>query len=265
MNKENVTIIGGGFIGKPLAIALKKLGINVQVILKTTKRVDDFEQLNIPTQIASVGESQIFEDEFNTNVLFVAYPLGARSGNSSDYTRHVEWLRCQFPSLQLTQVILLSSTSVYPDGFGLMDENNLIRPTDYGLIQLEFEEALFNLYNNKLTVFRLAGLIGAERLPGRFLAGRKDLPNPDSPVNMVHQEDVLRFLLAAVSKNVTGEIFNLCHDKHPTRSTYYNSEARHLGLEVPEFSNLQVPNPKVIDNTKSKQFFGLNYLHDIES
>ncbi len=258
MSRGKVVIVGGGFIGKPLAVALKNLGYSPEVILKSDKRIADFQLLEIPTYVQRVGEEVGFIEPFAADVLILAYPIGARSGDCNPEA-HAHWLAKHFHPNKIQQVVLVSSTSVYPDGFGLVNEYCTRPPQDHGVIQLQYEEAIGKIYGEKVVLFRCGGLVGAERQPGRFLAGRVNLPNPKSPVNMVHQLDVVRFVAEAVVKGTSGEVFNLCADAHPTREEYYTEAARKIGLPEPTFSEQQIPNPKVVDNTKSKQFFGLDY------
>jgi nucleoside-diphosphate-sugar epimerase len=140
--------------------------------------------------------------------------------NAGAHREQAQWIAAHFPENSLKRVILTSSTSVYPDGIGEVLEKCSARPTDHGLIQLEYEEALREIYGAKLTVLRLAGLLGKNRHPGRFLAGKTDVPNPQSPINMVHQGDVVRFIVELVERDISAEVINLCHDNHPTRQVY---------------------------------------------
>lgn len=263
MWQNKVCILGGGFIGFPLAKELKKHNYDVQVVLKSEKRLPQFDQYGIPSVISNIGSSIPLEITPQPEILVIAYPIGSRSGDAPNITSQVAWIAQSFPESSVKQVVLTSSTSVYPDGFGLVDENFIPRHSDHRNYQLQYEEGLKEVYGGKLTIFRLAGLVGEGRNPGRFLAGRQQLHNPKSPVNMVHQMDVVRFMLAGIHKTVLGEVFNLCHDNHPSRISYYSETARALGLEPPTFTEEQIDNPKVVSNAKSKVFFGLDYEYDI--
>jgi nucleoside-diphosphate-sugar epimerase len=263
MSQPKVFVLGAGFIGKPLALQLKQSGYDVSVSVRNIENAKKLLPDGISVHAFSVGDVLQLEDSFSCDTLVICYPIGSRSQPAASHLKQADWLSKHFPISSLKQVILTSSTSVYPDGFGLVDENFKTPPTDHGLVQWEYEQALQKIYGSKLTVFRLAGLIGAHRQPGRFLAGKVNLPNPNSPVNLVHQADVIRFLLTAIDQGVVGEVFNLCHNNHPTRAEYYTNAALTLELIPPIFSTEQIKNPKIVDNTKSKVFFGLDYLSPI--
>jgi nucleoside-diphosphate-sugar epimerase len=263
MSQPKIFVLGAGFIGKPLALQLKQRGFEVSVSVRNIENAKDLLSDGISVHAFSVGDVLQLQHSFSCDTLVICYPIGSRSQAINSHLKQAEWLAAYFPSLGINQVILTSSTSVYPDGFGLVDENFKTPPTDHGLVQWEYEQALQEIYGSKLTVFRLAGLIGGQRQPGRFLAGKTNLTNRNSPVNLVHQADVLRFLSSAIDQQIAGETFNLCHDSHPTREAYYTAAAYALALTPPMFTQEQIRNPKIVDNTKSKVFFGLDYLSPI--
>ena len=53
------------------------------------------------------------------------------------------------------------------------------------------------------TVIRFGGLIGYDRMPGKFLTGKKDLPNGDAPVNLIHRDDCVQIIYQII-KNEKG-------------------------------------------------------------
>ncbi len=260
---HKVFVLGAGFIGKPLAINLKNEGYTVAVSIRNNENNPIFEEQGIGVHNFQVGDLEVpIFNEIQT--LVIAYPIGSRRMQAGEHLKQAQWIAEHFPENQLKQVILTSSTSVYPDGIGEVDEKCVTRPTDHGLIQLEYEEALREFYGPKLTVLRLAGLLGKNRHPGRFLAGKTDVPNPQSPVNMVHQGDVVRFIIELIQRQIDVPIINLCHDNHPTRQMYFRAASKALGLEPPSFSEQQVSNPKVVKNALSKSLFGFEYEFPVD-
>jgi NAD dependent epimerase/dehydratase family enzyme len=85
-------------------------------------------------------------------------------------------------------------------------------------------------------VVRFGGLIGEDRHPVKFLSGRKNVEQPDSPVNLIHQNDCIGILLTLIEKEIYGEVFNAVAPSHPTRKTYYTKMALSFGLPLPEFA-----------------------------
>lgn len=263
-SRENrIFVLGAGFIGKPLAINLKELNYDVAVSIRNPENNTAFTEQGIAVHNFQVGESQVpIFNEIRT--LVIAYPIGSRRMNPGAHLEQEQWIAEHFPENQLKQVILTSSTSVYPDGIGEVNQNCVARPNDHGKIQLEYEEALREIYGSKMTVLRMAGLLGKNRHPGRFLAGKTDIPNPQSPVNMVHQGDVVRFIVELITREISPDVVNLCHDNHPVRQIYFRSASKALGLEAPTFSTQQISNPKLVNNALSKSLFGFEYEFPVD-
>jgi nucleoside-diphosphate-sugar epimerase len=258
-SKENrIFILGAGFIGKPLAINLKELNYDVAVSIRNPENNTAFTELGIAVHNFQVGDLHVpIFNEIQT--LVIAYPIGSRRMQTGDHLKQAEWIAEHFHENNLKQVILTSSTSVYPDGIGAVDEECVERPNDHGLIQLEYEEALRSYYGSKLTITRLAGLIGKNRHPGKFLAGRKEVPFGSSPINMVHQADVVRFIYELIQRQITVPIVNICHDEHPPKQIYYRAASKALNLEPPTFSSQHLERPKLVNNALSKSLFGFEY------
>jgi hypothetical protein len=92
-------------------------------------------------------------------------------------------------------------------------------------------------------------LIGEDRHPVHFLAGRTNLENPKAPINLIHQEDCIGIILEILrTPEVSGqndnlewnETFNAVAPFHPSRQEYYTQKALEFNLALPEF-NLESP------------------------
>ena len=79
------------------------------------------------------------------------------------------------------------------------------------------------------TVVRLGGLIGPGRAPGRFLAGRRELPLGDAPVNLLHLTDAVG-VLECILESQAGA----------TRLTYARPITRRGGEFYPAAARLWV-------------------------
>jgi nucleoside-diphosphate-sugar epimerase len=254
---KKIALLGCGWLGFPLALKLKSVGYTVLGTTTSQSKVELFERNSILPVVCAVGDSENGIQpliDFQPSVLFITYPLGARRMQENEHLFHVEWIKSHLNLNSLQQVVLTSSTSVYPDGFGVMDETNTIRPEGKGLMQLEFEEGLKEIFGDKLVILRLAGLIGEGRHPGKFLAGRKGLSNGDAPVNLVQLSDVLDFCEIVVSRNVLNTVYNVCNDEHPAKEVYYFNKALESNLEPPQFEKTFLNgNYKIISNKKGKK------------
>lgn len=262
MSSKQVLIFGCGWLGTPLAKYLLKTGHNV---LGTTTSQDKqilLKEVGIETSVCKIGDEGFPVEaliEFNPDILIIAYPLGARKMNGAEHINHINWIKMNLNFPNLTQVILTSSTSVYPDGYGEVDELCIHRPVGAGLRQLEYEEGLRSVFREKLTILRLAGLVGEGRNPAHFLAGKTNLSNSNSPVNLVHQLDVVSFIRDVIEQKRQNEIYNVCGDEHPTRRQYFTEKAEQCGVDAPTFSRISSTQSKIVSNTKGKNIMGFVY------
>lgn len=100
--------------------------------------------------------------------------------------------------------------------------------------QHDYERILETHFPN-LVILRLGGLIGYDRQPGRFFAGKKDLPQANHPTNLIHRDDVIRIIEMMIRIPPHEKIYNLVSDHHPTKKDFYTEAARLGGFEMPSF------------------------------
>ena len=160
-------------------------------------------------------------------------------------------------------VLFVSSTSVYPNEPRLMREADAVSNRDAASDILRAEGHFVPRYGQwKSTVVRLGGLIGPERAPGRFLAGRRDLAQGNAPVNLVHLTDVVGVLSAVIEHNAWGHTLNVCANQHPLRRDFYPAAAKHIALESPTFLAENGISGKTIDSSLVRQVLPYQFQYD---
>ena len=160
-------------------------------------------------------------------------------------------------------------SSVYPEDNSIITEDSPLNPeTESGKQLVAIEKLLQNNPNFKTTIVRFGGLIGEDRHPIPFLAGKRNLENPKAPINLIHQLDCIGIILRIIEKSlrqaqtdseVFGETFNAVAPFHPSREEYYTQKAIEFGLELPQF-NLESPTfGKTILSTKIETVLGYTF------
>lgn len=254
--KEKITIIGGGWIGIPLAESLYKDGFD---LVMSSRKVDKqvfiknkgWSPIGLEFTEASVSINLLDNKSLETDVLIIGLP----PTGFVNYPAIISSLLASFPSK--TQVIFLSSTSVYLDTIGLLNEASP-RKINHPLVQAE--EHVLKQKNH--CVLRLGGLIGPGRHPIHQLI-KKEIPISDgeTPVNLIHQADVIRAVSMLINQKITGETFNLCSPEHPTRNEYYNKAANHFYDK--ELLFIADGNGKIIDGSAIENWGGFCYNFSI--
>ncbi len=234
--------MGCGWLGTPLAKELLQEGYTVHGSTTSHDKLGPLKELGIvPFQI-SLTENGIegpIEDFLkNVGILIINVPPNLRGANKENYEQKIGHLHLAIKNSRVSKIIFISSTSVYGDLEGDVKETSVPYPgTASGKQLLAMEEKL--LYDPILetTVIRFGGLIGPNRHPITFLAGKKDLSNGNHPINLIHLEDCIHIIKTILKEGYWGEIFNGVYPLHPPKKDYYTNEAKKRGLEPPQYTD----------------------------
>lgn len=234
----NISILGCGWYGSALAKALIKEGNRVKGSTTSPHKKEILAAEGIePYLVNFLPDNESYEaDFFNCDVLFVCIPPKSRSGEGAAYIYKVQRIIAAVKQYEVKNIVFISSTAVYADLNTEVSELSDPQPvSDSGRILLQAENLFKNEAAFKATIIRFAGLIGPGRDPGRFFAGKKDIPNGEAMVNLIHLDDCIGLSLAIIHKQAFGYLFNGCSPDHPTRSAFYTQAAINSGLEAPQF------------------------------
>lgn len=266
MKGKRISVLGCGWLGLPLAEKLINEGFEVKGSTTTQQKVVDLEEKGIQPfliDLDDINAAVVTDFLFNSDVLIINIPPRRKVNSVSSYSKVLANL-LQFVELNLNQkIIFVSSTSVYKNTNALVDEDVKPQPeTESAKAVLKAENILKSNLTDRLTVVRFAGLIGENRHPGKFLAGRKGLSNATAPINMIHQKDCIGLIIKVIEKDFWGEVINGVASKHPSRKEFYTKATRSLGLEEPSFLEEDMATFKLISNSKSVERLGYTYLYD---
>ncbi len=129
----------------------------------------------------------------------------------------------------------VSATSIYPDqAEGWVDETTRPEPaTARGSARREAELAWEQLLGAE--IFRVAGIYGPNRSPFSALrAGRsRIIDKPGHFFNRIHQTDISRIIIAALSKPRPGRIINLCDNQPASQADVIRYAADLIGVTPP--------------------------------
>jgi nucleoside-diphosphate-sugar epimerase len=227
-------IIGCGWLGLPLAVELLRKGHEVAGSVRSEEKLRELKNKGVDAFLYDGFEIESVPVRFrNADVLIVNFP----PSKSVDYAIQIHSLLKQFS--QNTSVVFTSSTGVYA-GFGSIDEESpVLEEHPVRRAETEVENSGLNY-----TILRLAGLIGGERHPVKYLSGKVS-DNGQQCVNLVHREDVIRAIERVISAKATGKIFNICFPNHPSRLEYYTAKAIEFGIDPPLFETSETEGKRV--------------------
>jgi nucleoside-diphosphate-sugar epimerase len=251
----NIAVIGTGWLGHPLATKLTELG---HIVYGSRRTVPEAERVVYRTFIHPSRNPINKEIIPLADVVILAFPPGKETpeqyaGDCLDICRLVG---------EQARVILISSTGVYRKQNGTCSEesfDDLQFDPDYPVSRAEFE--LIQLLGKRLTIVRLAGLIGPNRYPVKNMSASGKTYKGNEPVNVIHQQDAVDLVIFITERKISGEIVNGCAAEHPLREAYYSWMADKLGIDPPLFLQSTADDGKIISSAKSREL-GFSYTYD---
>lgn len=252
---KQISILGCGWLGLPLA---KQLIQNGYLVKGSTTSVDKLPLLEIAGIIPYKIELSSEEIEGpiapfldKSEILIVDIPPKLRSMEKDNFVAKIELLIPEIEKSSVSKVVFVSSTSVYADSNEIVTEDSIALPeTESGRQLLASESLLKNSNSFKTTLVRFGGLIGQNRHPIHFLAGRKNIENPEAPINLIHLEDCIGIIASIIEQDCWDETFNAVTPFHPSRKEYYTEKAIEMNLDLPEFIVDSISNGKTISSEK---------------
>ena len=245
-----VSILGCGWYGKALALSLIKKGFSVKGSATSEEKVKLLEQEGIESYLLKLGDEDLPmpNDFFNCDILVISIPPRTRSGEGDSYLAKLHAAVKNVLANRVKKVIYISSTGVYSEQNKTLNELDEPLPDNpSGQILLDAENLLREQTEFQTTIIRFGGLVGPGRHPGRFFAGKTEVPNGRAPVNMIYQSDAVGITEAIINNELFGYTINACAPDHPAKGTFYPLMASLAGYPKPQFID-ELQNWKLVES-----------------
>ena len=230
MRKKTAFIFGLGYVGLHLAHQLNLIGWDIVGTSRNPKNITPPEHCNwkiLPFDVDG------FKQEIEAHLL-----------ESQIIISTIAPIKCNDPVLKQYGKILsrfsgwtgyISATSIYPgQAEGWVDETTTPEPaTARGrarwTAEQEWDEA------TAAEIFRVAGIYGPNRSPFAALReGRsRIIDKPGHFFNRIHQDDISRIIIAAITKPRRHRIINLCDNEPAAQADVIRFAAELIGVTPP--------------------------------
>lgn len=273
----SVSIIGCGWLGQALAQVLLAENIEVLASYQSQSTLEKLNSLNIPsTQLmlpitAGINELEnnldiagVEQALFQQDVLVIAIPPQLKKGRL-DYPLKIQQLVKLAELGQTKQIVLLNTTAIYNGLAGEIDESKALNLSAEKVETLLAAEQAIQEFSKQVHILRLAGLVGPNRHPGKFLQADRLFKNASAQVNLVHQTDVVNIIKMLIEGRVkqSSKIYNVVSGTKTSRKDYYQQTAKAMGLAEPRFEQEHVSNAgKQVVGDKLRKELNYNYLYD---
>lgn len=261
------SILGCGWYGKALGTTLAAKGMRVNGSTTSEDKVAGLAALGILPFVVEIDADDLKADPafFNCDVLVISIPPRLRKDEGADYLPKLKHAIEAIKYHEIKKVIYTSSTGVYGDRNNEVNERTDPQPDSENGVILRQAELLFeNEISFKTAILRFGGLIGPGRDPGKFFAGKTNIPNGRAPVNLIRLEDCVGTTKAVIERDAFGYVFNACSPEHPTKTDFYRDAAACSGLPLPEFID-ELGNWKIVNSINVPQILGYQFTASLNS
>lgn len=267
----SVSIIGCGWLGQALAKRLLANNSNIIASYQSPQSHEKLKALDIPaTQLVLPLVDDVMSYHqldnivgvdkrlFQQDVLIIAIPPQLKKGRV-DYPLKIQQLVHLAELGNIKHIILLNSTAIYNGLEGRVDEASQLAVKAEKVASLFAAEQAVSMFSKRVHILRLAGLVGPNRHPGKFLQSKRVFENAAAQVNLVHQMDVVNILERLIQLDNTESkqsIYNVVSNTNSDRQSYYQRAAQVLNLPVPEFAVEQQQNQSPEKTIIGKKIIG---------
>ncbi|RSD31232.1 NAD-dependent epimerase/dehydratase family protein [Vibrio pectenicida] len=270
---KDILIIGGGWLGKPLAHYLESIGNNVIVTRTSNDGVSLLKAESLQAKCLDLcGDlSHIAQTvkSTKTNIVIGCFPPGFRSALGDQYIRCWETLTKACLLAQVKRIVMVSSTSVYPNLAKPMleddaswskaaQDNNF---SQKATAMLQAEQHVIDSGIN-YAIVRCSGLVGPDRHPSRFVSKMKQI-STKAPANMLHLKDAIGVIsfITAFKQNV---IINATTPNTVSKAEFYQAALDSIGSEeiLPPF--VQQEDKRILSDHLEELGYRFHYRHTLE-
>ena len=254
MNAKQLSILGCGWLGLPLAKSFIEKGWSVKGSTTSVAKMEALKEEGIIPYLIELSQNQVsgeFKDFLQgSEILIINIPPQIKT-SEGPFIEKMKVLMPIIKSSTISKLLFVSSTSVYSDKDVVITEKSLRDgTTESGKQLVETEQYLENLDFLQTTIVRFGGLIGAGRNPAKYLAGRQGVDSPNAAVNLIDQQDCIGIIQAIIDKEAWGTSFNAATPDHPSKKDYYNKKTSESNLEPPSFDYSNLGTGKIISSEK---------------
>jgi len=270
---KRIAIIGAGWLGLPLAKHLHQLGHWVCASRTTDAGVSKIQTEGISGFICNLNAPETLVkslSEFRCDTVVGCFPPGFRRGQGDEYVAQWQALVQQAKLANVKKLVMISSTTVYPERSGDMTEaeatlslatnNNEFSTNANRMLQAEQHVIDSGL---DYVIVRCSGLIGPDRHPARFASKLKQVSRL-APANMLHLNDAVGAAAFAV-ENLNHEIVNATTPATVSKAEFYQAalNAVNSNDELPPI--VDITDKKIIGDKLVKLGYQYQFSHTLEA
>ena len=275
----SILVLGAGWVGAPLADHLARHGHNVVATKTSSQGVEELKQQQIRGLEFCFSEnadtvSQLYSLllENNIEIVIGSFPPGFRKGSGKAYAQQWQQLVEASQKANIKKLIMVSSTTVYPEKPGTIDENDASLAvantsstysfSDNAKIMLTAEQSVIDS-GIDYTVLRFSGLIGPNRHPSRFASKLKQVSS-QAPANMLHLDDAIRSVDFAITQ-LHNQVANVTTPNTVSKAEFYAAALKSANSKEPLPPVVDTPDKRVSSEKIISLGFSFKYNSTLDA
>ena len=230
-------IAGCGYIGERVVTEVLSKGEAVSAIVRSDERAKKLRTMGVFVLQLDLDTSPLPSASTLHQTIFYFAPPPPKDALD---TRMQSFLEGLAVSGQPTRIVYISTTGVYGDCSGnWIDETQPANPqVDRARRRWHAEQLLQGWRastGGELVILRVGGIYGPGKLPlTRLQQGFPMIAEKDAPwTNRIHADDLVQVCLAAMTRGIDGEVYNVCDGTPGNMTNYFNRVADLAGLQRP--------------------------------
>jgi len=257
---KSISILGCGWLGLPLAKHFVEKGYQVKGSTTTASKMSLLEKIGIMAFNFQLPAEDPPREFFQSECLIINIPPKVQREGVKYHFNGVKSILKFIPPHQ--KLIYISSTSVYPMvDYPITEEHELRKDSERAQALIQTEQLLLTRFKERLTVIRLGGLLGYERIPGRYYSGKK-LIQHQQKVNYIHRDDAIGIIEAVQQQGKRGSILNAVAPIHPTKKETFLKNAQDFNFTPPDFgNNKQELTNRLVESSKIESILDYSFIY----
>lgn len=265
LKEISISILGCGWLGLALAEKLISKKFDVSGSTTSVEKLKTLANKGIKPVLVELNPSLLIDPNHHflqSDYLIICFPPKLRNNGNGFYLNQIKSLSENLNRFKATKIIFTSSTSVYQN----LNKEMIEADADKSHVLFKAEELLkkaTELNHKEINILRLSGLMGYDRIPCKYFAGKKGLDNGENPVNYIHRDDVIGIIEALIENDVWGETINVSAPVHPKRKDVMSECSKITGYQAAEFIKPKESPPafKKINTDKLNEVLDYTFLY----
>lgn len=263
----SIFIVGCGYLGERVAAKISSSGVETHALTRQEERAQEFQRRGWQAHRGDWLQSSSLSNLPRVDTLLVAVTHRAVEGVPPPQT-HILGLTNLFAALPKPwpRIVYISTTGVYAQDDGdWVNEDSPCQPTrPGGIAALSAEDWLIKQFGNDVTILRMAGLYGPDRIPNAERMRQKAALNPQDHtyLNLIHIEDAAGYCVEALQRNHPQTRYLVADGTPIRRSDYYQFLLDFLKIDSQSLAVADSPSPLPRRSESNKRIDVSRLHHD---